>query len=97
ACAASDAGMILYPREDVNNDGALMGVCVKRCNIFDPANNTCPTFGSTPGVCVPTSADGRLAVSPDGTGICVAQQMTVARLGEACAETDPFHGAACVA
>lgn len=95
ACGTDEACVNLYRREDVGRDGALLGVCTKRCNIFNPTQNQCGMYGSVPAVCVPTNADGRVVVSSDGSGICMPQRETVAPLGMACDQSDPFKGASC--
>ena len=94
-CAMGESCVNLYRREDVNRDGALLGVCAKSCNIYDPARATCAPYGTVPAVCVPTNADGRVVVSSDGTGVCVPQRTAVAQLGMPCDQSDPFKGASC--
>ncbi len=95
ACNMGESCVNLYRREDINREGALMGVCTKSCNIFDPARSSCPAYGTVPAVCIPTNADGRVVVSNDGSGVCVPQRTSVAALGMPCTESDPFKGASC--
>jgi hypothetical protein len=77
------------------NSNAVLGVCMNRCNVFDPMKATCANVGTSPASCVPTEASGELLVSLNGDGICVPQRPQVAALGQPCNETDPFKGAAC--
>jgi hypothetical protein len=95
ACGMDESCVNLYRREDIGRDGALLGVCAKSCNVFDPAKATCANYGSVPAVCVPTNADGRVVVSNDGTGLCLPQRASIAQLDQPCDQTDPFKGAAC--
>lgn len=95
ACGATEACVNLYRREDIGHDGALLGVCTKKCNVFDTMSNQCPMYGAVPSVCVPTNPDGRVIVSTDGSGVCVPQRETIAQLGAPCADSDPFKGATC--
>lgn len=77
------------------NSNAVLGACMKKCNVFDAAKVTCANVGTTPASCVPTEASGELVVSPNGDGICIPQHAGVATLGGECLETDAFRGAAC--
>lgn len=77
------------------SSNAVLGVCMKQCNVFDAMKNTCANVGTTPASCVPTQASGELVVTNNGEGICIPQRATVAARGDACAETDAFRGAAC--
>ena len=77
------------------NSNAVLGVCMKTCNVFDAMKNTCSNVGTTPSSCVPTQASGELPVTPNGDGICIPQRATIAAAGQTCAETDSFRGAAC--
>jgi len=91
----NEACVNLYRREDTARDGALLGVCARKCNVFDPAKSVCPNYGAFPAVCVPTNPDGRVVVSGDGSGVCLPQRTTVAAVDMPCDQTDPFKGAAC--
>lgn len=95
SCPMTESCVNLYRREDVGHDGALLGVCAKKCDIFDATQSQCPNYGTIPAVCVPTNADGRVVVSSDGSGICLPRRETIAALDAPCDETDPFKGAAC--
>ena len=92
ACGADEACTNIYRLEDTN---AVLGVCTKKCNVFDPVKNTCANVGAAPASCVPTTADGKFAVSTDGTGVCIPQQVTTATEGMPCSEQDSFKGATC--
>ena len=92
ACGADDACTNIYRLEDMN---AVLGVCMKKCNVFNPLKNTCANIGTAPASCVPTTPDGKFSVSTDGSGVCIPQQLTTANAGQPCAEQDSFKGAAC--
>ncbi len=92
ACGTDETCVNLYRLEDPN---AVVGVCMKSCDVFSTTAGTCADVGAVHASCIPAPADGRSLVSSDGTGVCVPQKETVAALGEACAETDAFKGAAC--
>lgn len=94
ACAATESCVNLLRYTDPNSN-AVLGVCMNKCNVFDPAKATCANVGTTPASCVPTEASGELVVTNTGDGICVPQRAQVAALGEVCNETDSFRGAAC--
>jgi hypothetical protein len=94
ACGTGESCVNLYRLSDPN-DNAVLGVCMKSCNVFDPVKSVCAPVGGTPTSCVPTSADGRSVVTPTGDGVCVPQQPTVAALGQPCPQTDAFKGAVC--
>lgn len=94
ACDADESCVNLYRYTDPNNN-AVLGVCMKKCNVFDAATSTCAPVGTATTSCVPTMASGEIIVSSDGAGICVPQQATIAQPGAECTETDPFRGAAC--
>lgn len=94
ACGTGESCVNLYRLQD-SDDNAVLGVCMKACNVFDPARSVCAPVGATPTSCVPTSADGRSVVTPTGEGVCVPQQQTVAQLGQPCAQVDAFKGATC--
>lgn len=94
ACGSDEACVNMYRYTDPN-DNAVVGVCMKSCDVFDAAKSTCANVGSRPASCVPTSASGESIVTLNGDGVCVPQQTTVGALGAGCAETDPFKGAAC--
>ncbi len=94
ACGAGDSCVNLYRYTDPN-DNAVLGVCMKDCNVFSPMSATCAPLGSTPTSCVPASADGQLSVSLNGAGICVPQQRRIANAGERCTDTDAFRGSSC--
>jgi hypothetical protein len=92
ACGADEACTNIYRLEDVN---AVLGVCMKKCNVFDPLKNVCANVGTAPASCVPTTPDGKFSVSTDGSGVCIPQQVTTATAGQPCAEQDSFKGATC--
>ncbi len=92
ACAADEACANIYRLEDQN---AVLGVCMKKCNVFDPAKSVCANIGSAPASCVPTTADGRFVISVDGSGVCIPQQVTTVAEGMPCNEQDSFKGAVC--
>lgn len=94
ACGTGEACVNLLRYTDPNAN-AVLGVCMKSCDIFDGTKNTCANVGTNPASCVPTEASGDFAVSLDGSGVCIPQRATVANAGEACSETDAFRGAAC--
>lgn len=94
ACGTGESCVNMYRLQDPN-DNAVLGVCMKGCNVFDPATSSCAPVGGTPTSCVPVSANGALAVTPEGSGVCIPQQATIAGLGQTCAQTDAFKGAAC--
>jgi hypothetical protein len=94
ACGAAEACVNMYRYTDPNNN-AVLGVCMKTCDVFDATKNTCANVGTTPTSCVPTLASGEAIVSDNGAGVCVPQQQTIAAAGANCAQTDPFKGAAC--
>ena len=77
------------------NSNSVLGVCMKKCNVFDATRNTCANVGSSASSCVPTEASGALVVTPNGDGICVPQRTNIAALNGECPETDAFRGAAC--
>ena len=52
ACGANEACTNIYRLEDQN---AVLGVCTKKCNVFDPTKNTCVNIGIEPPVCEPVS------------------------------------------
>ncbi|MBK7860174.1 MAG: hypothetical protein IPJ65_16475 [Archangiaceae bacterium] len=95
ACPMDESCINLYRREDTGHDGALLGVCTKKCNVFDAAKNSCANYGTTPAVCVPTNADGRVVVTTDGSGVCIPKRETTAALDMPCDQTDPFKGSSC--
>lgn len=94
ACNTDEACVNMLRYTDPNSN-AVLGVCMKKCNVFDAMKNTCGAVGTTPSSCVPTEASGELVVSPSGDGICIPQQASVAQLGAECGESDSFRGAAC--
>ncbi|MFT3709272.1 MAG: hypothetical protein QM817_16655 [Archangium sp.] len=77
------------------NSNAVLGVCMKKCNVFDTMKSTCGNVGTTAASCVPTEASGELVVSNTGDGICIPQRSAIAMPGDQCVETDSFRGAAC--
>ncbi len=91
-CGADEACVNLYRQEDNNG---VVGVCLKKCNVFVAGQSTCQPYGNVQASCVPMTADGRSVVSTDGSGICVPQRTTIAQPGQGCAEPDAFKGAAC--
>ena len=94
ACGTGESCANLFRYTDPD-DNAVVGVCMKNCNVFDPANNTCANIGSSPASCTPVTADGQLPASIDGKGVCTPQRSTIAALGAPCAERDAFKGASC--
>lgn len=94
-CGMNESCVNLYRREDIGRDGALLGVCAKKCNVFQAGASTCGMIGTIPAVCVPTNPDGRVVVSSDGSGICLPQRETIAQLDMPCNQSDPFKGASC--
>ncbi|MBE2254242.1 MAG: hypothetical protein IAE78_32230 [Myxococcus sp.] len=94
ACGAGEACVNLYRYTDPN-DNAVLGVCMKECNVFNPTTASCAPLSGNPTSCVPASADGSLSLTLNGAGICVPQQRQVANLGERCSGTDVFRGASC--
>ena len=93
-CGAAEACVNTLRYTDPNSN-AVLGVCMKKCNVFDPMKSTCLPVGTTAASCVPTEASGELVISNNGDGICVPQRSTIAARGATCAETDAFRGAAC--
>lgn len=91
-CGTDEVCTNIYRLTDTN---AVLGVCTKKCNVFDPLKNTCANVGAAPASCVPTTADGKFVVSTDGSGVCIPQRTTTAAEGMPCAEQDSFKGAAC--
>lgn len=94
ACGTGESCVNLYRYTDPN-DNAVLGVCMKDCNIFNPMSSTCAPIGATPTSCVPASADGQQALTLNGSGICVPQKPRIPAAGERCFDTDPFRGASC--
>lgn len=94
SCGGGESCVNLYRYTDPN-DNAVLGVCMKNCNVFSATSSTCSNLGPTPTSCVPASADGQLSLTLDGAGICVPQQKTIANAGDRCSTTDTFRGAAC--
>ena len=94
ACDADETCVNQFRYTDPS-DNAVLGVCMKSCNVFDPVKSVCAKVGTTNTSCVPTSGNGSLLVTTDGAGLCVPQQATVAAVGASCNEIDPFRGAAC--
>jgi hypothetical protein len=92
ACDQDESCTNIYRLTDMN---AVLGVCMKKCNVFDPVKSVCSPVGSAPASCVPTPADGKAAISTDGSGVCVPQQQTLAQVGMPCATQDSFKGATC--
>lgn len=93
-CGAAEACVNTLRYTDPNSN-AVLGVCMKKCNVFDAARNTCANVGTSPSSCVPTEASGELVVSNNGEGICIPQRPLIAAVGATCLETDAFRGAAC--
>ncbi|MBL8916712.1 MAG: hypothetical protein JNM17_38780 [Archangium sp.] len=77
------------------NSNSVLGVCMKKCNVFDAMKATCAPVGTNAASCVPTEASGELVVSNSGDGICIPQRPSINMIGEQCSETDSFRGAAC--
>jgi|CXWL01.1.fsa_nt_gi hypothetical protein len=94
ACGAGEVCTNVF-RVDDDNNNAVEGMCLKGCDVFDAAKNTCAAVGSTAASCVPTGSDGHTLSSPDGKGICIPQQATIAAVGAECPPTDPYLGAVC--
>ena len=76
-------------------DNSVAGVCMRSCNVFDPAKSICAKVGTTDTSCVPASGNGSFPITQDGSGLCVPRRATVAALGAVCGEVDAFRGAAC--
>jgi hypothetical protein len=93
-CGTGESCVNLYRYTDPN-DNAVLGVCMKDCNVFSPMSATCQPLGATPTSCVPASPDGQLAVTLNGAGICAPQQRRIANAGDTCATIDTFRGATC--
>ncbi len=93
-CLADEACVNTLRYTDPNSN-AVLGACMKKCDVFGTDGGSCGTVGTTATSCVPTQPSGELAVSLDGTGICIPQRAQVAAPGAACGETDSFRGAAC--
>jgi len=93
-CSTDESCVNLLRYTDPNSN-AVLGACMKKCNVFDGAKNTCAAVGTSAASCVPTEASGEIVVSNTGEGICIPQRSTIAAAGEECAETDSFRGAAC--
>lgn len=94
ACNTGESCVNLYRYTDPNNN-AVVGVCMKSCNVFSATNSTCAPVGTVPTSCVPTEANGEIVVSSNGDGVCIPQQTAIGAPHMGCAETNPFHGAAC--
>lgn len=94
ACKADETCVNQFRYTDPS-DNAVLGVCMKSCNVFDPMKSTCAKVGTTNTSCVPTTGNGSLLVTTTGAGLCVPQQATVAVAGANCNEVDPLRGAAC--
>ncbi|MBI3183915.1 MAG: hypothetical protein HYZ28_17395 [Myxococcales bacterium] len=92
ACGTDESCVNLYRLEDTN---AVVGVCLKKCDVFSATLGTCADYGAVKASCVPTPADGRALVTADGSGVCIPQKPTVAAAGQKCAEVDSLKGAAC--
>ncbi|MBX7116716.1 MAG: hypothetical protein K1X64_20490 [Myxococcaceae bacterium] len=93
-CGADETCVNVFRVED-SSANAVEGMCMKKCNVFDAAKNTCADVGASAASCVPTPADGHAVITNDGTGACIPRQATIAALGAQCASTDPFTGAVC--
>lgn len=94
SCNADEACVNLFRYTDPNNN-AVVGVCMKTCNVFNAMKNTCAPVGTQATSCVPTEASGEGIVTINGDGVCIPQQTAIAQPGADCAQTDPFKGAAC--
>ncbi len=92
ACGSDEACANLYRLEDSN---AVLGGCMKKCNVFDPTKNVCANVGASVASCVPTTADGKFVVSVDGSGVCIPQRVPIVAEGMPCVEQDSFKGATC--
>lgn len=93
ACSTDESCVNIYRHTDPS-ENAVLGVCMKKCNVFEASAN-CAAIGTTPTSCVPASASGEFVVSARGEGICVPQQTRLGAAGAACSERDPFNGAVC--
>lgn len=91
----SDEACVNSLRYTDPNSNAVLGVCMSKCNVFDPVKSACSNVGSTPASCVPTEASGELVLTTNGDGICAPQRAAISSTGTPCAETDAFKGAAC--
>lgn len=94
ACNAGESCVNFLRLSDPDNT-AVLGACMKSCDVFSADAGSCANVGTTPASCVPTAATGELAVSLDGKGVCMPQRASIAAVGQACSDTDAFHGAAC--
>lgn len=94
ACNTDESCVNVLRYQDPNSN-AVLGACMKSCNVFDTAHSSCANVGNVPTSCVPTEASGELPITLNGDGICVPQRPTIAALGETCSVTDSFRGAAC--
>jgi hypothetical protein len=95
SCGAGEACVNLYRQTDPNNN-AVVGVCLKTCDVFDAARSACALVaGHIPTSCVPTAASGEALVSPTGAGVCVPHHPDQVGPHAACRPVDPFRGAAC--
>lgn len=94
SCQADEA-CVNYMRLSDPDGTAVLGACMKSCDVFSADAGSCANVGTTTASCVPTLATGELVVSLDGKGICMPQRASVAAPGATCSDTDPFHGAAC--
>lgn len=94
ACNADESCVNVLRYQDPNSN-AVLGACMKNCDIFDGTKSTCANVGTNVASCVPTEASGELVVTPSGSGICIPQRPTIAAVNTPCAETDSFRGAAC--
>jgi hypothetical protein len=94
ACGAAESCVNLYRYTDPN-DTAVLGVCMKNCNVFNATSTDCANVGASATSCVPASADGQLSLSYNGDGICVPQQASISNVNARCGQTDAFRGASC--
>lgn len=94
ACNSDEVCANVFRVQDSANN-AVEGLCMKKCDVFDPAKKSCADVGTVHASCVPTGADGFTSASPDGKAVCIPQMATIAGLGAECVSTDPYLGAAC--
>jgi hypothetical protein len=95
SCGTGESCVNIYRYTDPANN-AVVGVCMKTCEVFSPTLSTCAPVGGAPTSCVPTEASGEGVVSLKGEGVCIPQQASITQQPYmACAETNAFRGAAC--
>ncbi len=84
----------------MDDPAKVPGACMQTCDVFSTTHSAqdnygCADLGGVATACVPTGPLGNLRVTPNGEGLCLPRMPTVASVGQPCAETDAFRGAAC--